>query len=80
MGIHALFLAGTARYAVRAPTSMSGRNAPPLPATSFRPLDAGGDIAARCPYQQDEQRVDAPVGGRRGGVVRRWRAGCFWGC
>ena len=45
-------MAGTARRAVRA--AFSGANLSlrfdPLPA-SFRPLNAGGDIAARCPYQ-----------------------------
>jgi len=42
---------GTARCAVRAAYSgaTSARNSDVL-TQSFRPLSAGGDIAARCPY------------------------------
>jgi len=39
---------------------------------SFRPLCAGGDIAARCPYQNQERGQDGP---RRHGASRHWPRG-----
>ena len=47
-------MVGTARCAVRAAYQRRNepeRRVPSLARPGFRPLDAGGDIAARCPYQ-----------------------------
>jgi hypothetical protein len=48
--------AGSAALFARIPSAKSGAEPPHSKAQalahSFRPLDAGGDIAARCPYRE----------------------------
>jgi hypothetical protein len=46
-----LFRVGTARCAVRAGLRRNLRLESHITHYSFRPLNAGGDSAARCPYQ-----------------------------
>src|SRR5271165_790865 len=50
----ATFLTKAVGVAMRNPDSRGGKGVEPpatgVPPHSFRPLDAGGDIAARCPY------------------------------
>jgi len=50
-----LWWVGTARCAVRAAFSVA------RPGPRFRPLNAGGDIAARCPYLQPFIAIPDPV-------------------
>ena len=46
--------------ALRRPRRVARRNSPRDFGCSFRPLCAGGDIAARCPYQIQEWCHHAP--------------------
>src|SRR6266404_8310513 len=49
--------------ALRRPRRVQRRNErcdPPVTRDSFRPLNAGGDIAARCPYQRLVRSTSIP--------------------